>query len=48
MTREFTPAELEMYIDEELPADEMAAIESQVRGDPQLRLRIAEILERQE
>ncbi len=47
MTREFTPAELEMYIDEELPADEMAAIESQVRGDPQLRLRIAEILERQ-
>lgn len=47
MKREFTSAELETYIDEELPADEMAAIESEVRTNGELRLRIAELLERQ-
>lgn len=47
MNREFTSAELETYIDEELPADEMAAVESEVRVNPDLRQRIAEILERQ-
>jgi anti-sigma factor RsiW len=46
MAREFTPAELETYIDEELPAEEMAAIESEVRVNPGLRERIAELLER--
>ncbi len=47
MAREFTSAELETYIDEELPAEEMAAIESEVRAKPELQARIAEILERQ-
>jgi anti-sigma factor RsiW len=47
MKREFTSAELETYIDEELPADEMAAIESEVRTNAELRAAIAEILERQ-
>jgi len=32
----FTPAELEAYLDEALPADQMAAVEEVLRRDPQL------------
>ncbi|RMF98813.1 MAG: hypothetical protein D6741_09150 [Planctomycetota bacterium] len=43
MSREFREHDLEAYLDEALPADEMARIEEALRHDPQLRDRLAEI-----
>jgi RNA polymerase sigma-70 factor (ECF subfamily) len=37
------PADLEAYLDEALPAEEMAQIEKALRGDPELVRRLAEI-----
>ena len=36
MTRAFTQTELEAYLDEALAPEEMAAIERELRGEPQL------------
>lgn len=36
MTRKFSKAQLEAYLDEALPVDEMAAIEQQLRDDVEL------------
>lgn len=40
----FSPAELAAYLDEALPAEAMAAVESAVRGDPQLTAQLVEII----
>ncbi|MEX0819842.1 MAG: hypothetical protein WD070_09610 [Pirellulaceae bacterium] len=41
MDREFTELELEAYLDEALSADEMAAVESELRANPNLGQRLA-------
>lgn len=43
MTRQFTQAELEAYLDEALTASEMADIESQLRQSPELIERLRSI-----
>ena len=40
----FTPAELAAYLDEALPPESMAAIETALRGDPKLAAQLAEII----
>jgi hypothetical protein len=48
MTREFTQAELEAYLDEALTPAEMSEVEDQVRGRPDLMQRMQTILERRD
>lgn len=43
MAKEFTELELEAYLDEALTPDEMAAVESELRANPQLGKRLAAI-----
>jgi hypothetical protein len=43
MTKAFSPAELEAYLDEALPAEQMARIEQALRGDPNLARQLATI-----
>jgi len=43
MTRAFTQAELEAYLDEALPVEQMARIEQALRGDPNLASQLAAI-----
>jgi anti-sigma factor RsiW len=43
MAREFTRSELEAYLEEALPPEETAAIESALRENPELARRLAEI-----
>ncbi len=40
----FSQSELSAYLDEALPAEAMAAIESALRGDPQLTAQLVEII----
>jgi hypothetical protein len=46
--REITPAEWEAYLDEALPAEEMAELEQRLREDPRARDQLAEILSRRD
>lgn len=48
MTVPFRPSDLEAYLDETLPAEEMTRIEKAVRGDPQLARQLAAILARRD
>ena len=48
MTRQFTPAELEAYLDEELSADDLAAIEESLQGQPELVKQLVAINTRRE
>jgi hypothetical protein len=48
MTREFTPAELEAYLDEALTPPEMAEVEAQLRQRPELTRRLQSILGRRD
>jgi len=43
MTRPFTPSELEAYLDEALPAEQMARIEQALRSDASLARQLASI-----
>ena len=43
MAKEFTESELEAYLDEALAADEMAAVETELRANPELGQRLAMI-----
>ena len=43
MSSEFSPADLEAYLDEALPPDEMAAVEEALRNDPDLGVKLAAI-----
>jgi len=46
MASSFSQAELEAYLDEALPAEEMARIEKTLRSDAQLLHRLAEVVAR--
>jgi len=46
MASSFSQAELEAYLDEALPAEEMARIEKTLRSDTQLLHRLAEVVAR--
>jgi len=46
MASSFSQPELEAYLDEALPAEEMARIEKTLRGDAQLLRRLAEVVAR--
>ena len=48
MTHETTQAELEAYLDEELPADAAADVEATLHGDDQLVQRLVEINQRRD
>jgi len=48
MTMPFNAAELEAYLDEALPTEEMAWIEKALRDDPKLTRRLADILARRD
>lgn len=48
MSDRFSDSELEAYLDEELPADEMVNIEQAVRNDPVLIQRLVEINQRRD
>ena len=43
MSEEFSAADLEAYLDEGLPPDEMAAIEDAMRNDPELGQKLVQI-----
>lgn len=43
-----TPAELEAYLDEALPAEEMARIEKALRSDPALTAELAAVMARRD
>ena len=44
MNNEFTIAQLEAYLDESLPHEQMTAVEASLREDPQLTERLSELL----
>jgi len=46
--RALTDAELESYLDESLSSEDMAELESKLRGDPQLLQRLASIIARRD
>ncbi len=46
MTRQFTQAELEAFLDEGLTAEEMSAVEQTLRADKQLMAQLAAIVNR--
>lgn len=46
MSRKFTQAELEAFLDEALTAEEMSAIEQTLRSDKQLTVQLAAIVNR--
>ena len=48
MSRTFATSELEAYLDEALPAEEMAAVEAALRGDGELVRRLAAINRRRD
>jgi anti-sigma factor RsiW len=48
MTSLFRQHDLEAYLDESLPAEEMARVEKALRGDPQLARQLAAILARRD
>jgi hypothetical protein len=48
MTARFPSAELESYLDEALPIEEMTRIEAALRSEPQLARRLAEIIARRD
>ena len=48
MSRTFATSELEAYLDEALPAEEMAAVEAALRGDGELARRLAAINRRRD
>lgn len=48
MTREFTQAELEAFLDEALAPKEMAEIETLLRDQPEVALRLEEIHDRRD
>ena len=48
MSHEFTTAELEAYLNEELPTDEMSKIEQAMRSDEALVARLVEINQRRD
>lgn len=45
---QFSPTELDAYIDEALPADQMAAVEEALRGDAQLREQLKQLVGRRD
>ncbi len=48
MTSPFRPTDLEAYLDEALPVEEMARIEQALRADPVLSGRLAEVIARRD
>jgi anti-sigma factor RsiW len=48
MTRAFRQSDLEAYLDEALPAEEMARIEKALRGDSELARKLAQVIARRD
>jgi hypothetical protein len=48
MSNHFTTAQLEAYLDESLPDEQMTAVEAALRDDPALTERLAELLGRRD
>ena len=48
MTKPFSVAELEAYLDEALPSRTMAEIENALRADPDLVMRLSELIRRRD
>ena len=48
MARDFSQSEIEAYLDEALPAAEMASIEKDLRADPELLQQIKQVSSRRE